>query len=348
MADHLVIMAGGSGNRLWPLSSPQKPKQFADLLGSGKPLLRLTYERFAPLFDSGNVWVVCSASHADLVGELLPEVPRGNILRETVARNTAPCVAYASWKIKSIDPKAVIVVTPCDHTVGDVEELLSVTRRCLQFARESDSMVTMGMKPTRPDTGYGYIEADLSEQVARHKGIYRVDSFHEKPDAETAQTYVAGVNYFWNAGIFVWSVSTIVNALRIYASPISSRFERLLPVYGTPGEQAAVDEAYGACESISIDRAVMEKADEIFCCPASFGWSDLGTWASLLEHSERDSMGNSVKGEVSLRHTRNCIIRLSPTAGKTVVEGLDGYVVAEQGGQLLICRLSEANDVGKP
>ncbi len=338
--NHLVIMAGGVGSRLWPISSEQMPKQFIDVLGCGRSLLQLTLDRFKGIVTEENTWVVTSERYAPIVHEQLPELPPMNILKEPFPRNTAPCIAYASWKIKSINPKANIVVAPSDHIVLDTEEFRNVIASSLNFAGESDSIVTLGMRPTRPDTGYGYIQLDMTASCPRNKNIYRVDAFHEKPDLETAQMYLADNNYFWNAGIFIWNVNTIVNALRIYANSISIEFEKLLDIYGTPQEQSEVNKAYAACERISIDYAVLERADEIFCYPASFGWSDLGTWKALHESARQDNQGNSIVGNVDVYETANCIIRM-PEKEKVIVQGLNGYIVAEKDGSLLICKLTE-------
>ncbi len=333
-------MAGGVGSRLWPLSSEQMPKQFIDLLGCGKSLIQLTLERFQGIVPAENTWVVTSAIYAPIVHEQLPQIPEQNILKEPVARNTAPCIAYASWKIKSINPKANIVVAPSDHVVADVEEFRRVLLASLQFASESDAIVTLGMKPTRPDTGYGYIQIDRSEACTSNRNIYRIDTFREKPDLDTAKAYVASDNFYWNAGIFIWNVSTIVNALRIYAHTISNGFERLLNIYGTLQEQEQVDRVYMSCPTISIDYAVLENADEVFCYPSSFGWSDVGTWKSLHDNSDLDLDRNSIVGNVDVYETRNSIIRLSDQK-KVVLQGLDGYIVAEHDGSLLVCSLDE-------
>jgi mannose-1-phosphate guanylyltransferase len=268
-------------------------------------------------------------------------MPRSNILCEPCRRNTAPCIAYVSWRIKSKDPKANIVVTPSDHIVVNVQEFQRVITQCMQFTADSDAIVTLGMKPSRPETGYGYIQADLSLSSLRNKEIFRVDSFREKPDLQTAIQYIQKNNYFWNAGIFIWNVSTIVNAFRIYQPKMAKIFESMLKIYGTEQEQEAINEKFPQCENISVDYAIMERAEEIFVCPADFGWSDLGTWGSLQQQSKRDLYGNAVIGnEVSLFETHNCIIHTTQER-KVVVQGLDGYIVAEQNGTLLICKLSE-------
>lgn len=341
ISNHLVIMAGGVGSRFWPMSTVERPKQFIDVLGVGRTLIQMTYDRFGDICRAENVWVVTNAKYRDIVSEQLPDIPKSNILCEPCRRNTAPCIAYVSWRIKSQDPKANIVVTPSDHIVTDTAEFRRVVTQCLSFTADSDAVVTLGMKPTRPETGYGYIQADLSYSSPRNKEIYRVDSFKEKPDLETAERYIKSKSYYWNAGIFIWSVGTIVNALRVYQPQLNAIFERLLPIYGTEKEQEEIDRHFPECESISIDYAVMEKAEEIFVCPADFGWSDLGTWGSLLTQTHHDVYGNSIIGQdVSVFETSNCIIH-TLNEKKVVVQGLDGFIVAETDDKLLICKFSE-------
>lgn len=339
--NHLVIMAGGVGSRFWPMSTKDKPKQFIDVLGVGRTLIQLTYDRFEPICPPENVWVVTNKKYVDIVKRQLPEIPVGNILCEPCRRNTAPCIAYVSWRIKNECPTANIVVTPSDHIVLNIPEFRRVISNSLSFTSETDAIVTLGMKATRPETGYGYIQADLTSSSPRNKEIFRVDSFREKPDLETAKKYLAENNYFWNAGIFLWSVRTIVNAFRIYQPALANIFESMSDVYGTDKEQDVIDERFPECENISVDYAIMEKAEEIFVCPADFGWSDLGIWGSLLVQTKHDTDGNSIIGDnVSVFETKNSIIH---TVGckQVVVQGLDGYIVAENDGRLLICKLSE-------
>ena len=339
--NHLVIMAGGVGSRFWPMSTVETPKQFIDVLGVGRTLIQQTSDRFKGICPPENIWVVTNKCYADLVREQLPDIPVENILLEPCRRNTAPCIAYVSWRIKMFDERANIVVTPSDHIVIEVIEFQRVINESMSFTSETDAIVTLGMKAVRPETGYGYIKADLSSNAPRHKEIYRVDSFREKPDLATATRYISEKSYFWNAGIFIWSVETIVNALRIYAPGINNIFERMKDVFGTTEEQARIDECYGDCDNISIDYAVMEKAEEKFVCPADFGWSDLGTWGALLLQSKRDMYGNSCIGaDVKTFETHNCIIHTAQEK-KVVVQGLDDYIVAEHDGTLLICKLSE-------
>ena len=318
--NHLVIMAGGVGSRFWPMSTPDCPKQFIDVLGVGRSLLQLTLDRFAGICNPENVWVVTNKKYADIVRRQLPEVPAENVLCEPCRRNTAPCICYVSWRIKAKDPKANVVVTPSDHVVMNTQEFRRVVEQCMKFTGETDAIITLGMKPTRPETGYGYIQADLSTSSPRNKEIFRVDSFREKPDHATALQYIRNKSYFWNAGIFIWSVSTIVNAFRMYSPAINKVFENLLPIYGTPQEQEEIDKRFPQCENISVDYAIM---------------------GSLMMQTKRDLYGNSIIGEnVYLFDTHNCIVH-TQNQQRVVVQGLDGYIIAEQDGKLLICKLAE-------
>lgn len=339
--NHIVIMAGGVGSRIWPMSVENKPKQFIDVLGVGRSLLQLTYDRFKGLCPNENVWIVTNKKYDAWIKEQLPEVPAENILLEPCRRNTAPCIAYVSWHIKAKDPEANLVITPSDHIVMDTAEFRRVITQCLKFTSETDAILTLGMKPNRPETAYGYIQADLSSSSPRNKEIFRIDTFREKPDLQTAQKYIQQNNFFWNAGIFIWSVSTIVNAFRIYSPAISKIFENMLSIYGTDKEQEMIDLHYPECENISVDYAIMEKAEEIFVCPASFGWSDLGSWSSLYMHTRHDLYGNSLIGpDINVYDTHNCMIHTTQEK-KVVVQGLDDYIVAEKDNLLLICKISE-------
>lgn len=334
-------MAGGIGSRFWPMSTEERPKQFIDVLGVGRTLIQMTLDRFRGVCPIENVWIVTNERYADLVHEQLPDVPVDHILQEPCRRNTAPCIAYVSWRIKMTDPKANVVVSPSDHIVTNVDEFRRVITSCLKFAGETDAVVTLGMKPTRPETGYGYIQADLTSNSPRNREIYRVDQFKEKPDLETAKHYISEHNFFWNAGIFVWSVETIVNALRVYAPRINNIFERIQNVMGTPQEQETINKVYPDCDNISIDYAVMENAEEIFVFPADFGWSDLGTWGSLLLQSQRDMYGNGLIGKnIHTFECRNCVVHTTQEK-KVILQGLDGYIVAEHDDTLLVCKLSE-------
>lgn len=339
--NYLVILAGGAGSRFWPISSEELPKQFLDILGCGRTLIQLTLERFNGLIPKENVWVVTAEKYREIVMEQLPEVPSSNILCEPCRRNTAPCICYVSWKIKKLNTKANIVVSPSDHLVVDIQAFQSAIDDSLSFAAETDAVVTLGLKPTRPETGYGYIKADLTYSSSRKHNIFRVDEFKEKPTLEIAKEYIQSPNYLWNSGIFIWNVNTIINAFRVYEPEVSSIFEGLMPYYGTDKEQNKIDESYPQCKNISVDYAILEKAEEIFVFPASFSWSDLGTWNSLREQSDMDKYGNVCIGDnITLYDTYNTIVHTC-NKKEVIVEGLDGYVVAEKEGKLLVCRLSE-------
>lgn len=339
MDNHIVIMAGGIGSRFWPMSTPECPKQFIDVTGCGKTLIQLTVERFGNLCPQENVWVVTSEKYIDIVHEQLPDVPKENILAEPCARNTAPCIAYACWKIKKNHPNANIVVTPSDALVIDTAEFQRVVGKAMRFTDGGSAIVTLGIKPSRPETGYGYIAAD--GPLASEKEILHVDAFKEKPNKETAEKYLAAGNYFWNAGIFVWNVRTITSVMRVYAPGIAQIFDRIYPDFYTERERETVSKLFPTCESISIDYAVMEKAEEIYVLPASFGWSDLGTWGALHGLLPQDKSGNAVVGQdIRLYESSNCIVH-APQERRVVVQGLDGYIIAEKDDTLLICRLEE-------
>lgn len=339
--NHVVIMAGGVGSRFWPMSTPDYPKQFVDVFGSGRTFIQMTFDRFKGLVEPENVWVVTSERYANIVKEQLPEIPTSNILLEPCRRNTAPCIAYVSWRIKVKDPQANLVITPSDHLITDVYEFQRVIKSALNFTAETDAIVTLGMKPTRPETGYGYIKADLGAVSLRNKEIYRVDEFKEKPNLETAKEYIKNKEYFWNSGLFIWNVETIVNALRVYAPDVSNIFESQQSVYGTDKEQEVINKVFPTCPSISIDYAVMENADEIFVFPSDFGWSDVGTWGSLHTLAPVDANGNNAVGEnIKFYESKNCVVHTTEEK-RVIIQGLDGYIVAEKNDTLLICKLEE-------
>ena len=344
-SNHVVIMAGGIGSRFWPMSTAETPKQFIDVLGCGKSLLQLTFERFADICPLENVWILTTQKYAPMVKEQLPMVQDDHILKEPCRRSTAPWIASAAWKIKKLDPNANMVVTPSDHFVADITEFRRVVKSSLEFVNASDSILTIGIKPTRPETGYGYIEAVLGSATLSNKEVFRVDSFKEKPTLDVAQAFIAKNNFYWNSGIFIWNVSTIVNAFRIYQSPMATIFESLMPYYFTPEEQERVDEKFPECRNISVDYAIMERAEEIFVLPANFGWSDLGTWFSLYSNLAKDMNNNvSLGTDISFAESHNCVV---DTRGmkKVMVIGIDDCIVAENEGNLLVCKMSEENRI---
>ena len=337
MDTHVVIMAGGIGSRLWPLSTPEVPKQFIDVLGVGMSLLQLTVERFLPVCDPDKFWVVTSEKYVDIVKEQLPAIPDDQILAEPEARNTAPCIAYACWKIAQRHPNANIVVTPADALVLKTSDFADVIRKALAATDGTDAIVTVGIAPTRPETGYGYIHAADAVQGE----VVKVSEFKEKPDVETAEAYVKDGHYFWNAGIFVWNVKTIMRQLRAYAPQISGVMDTIAPALFTSAEASVLRKYFPTCEKISIDYAVMEKSRNIYVIAGDLGWSDLGSWGSIKTHIVPDEEGNSVVGgDVRLFGCKDCFVH---AAGEktVVVEGLEGYIVAESADRLLVCRLSQ-------
>ncbi|MCI1640751.1 MAG: mannose-1-phosphate guanylyltransferase [Bacteroidales bacterium] len=334
---HVVIMAGGIGSRLWPVSTPENPKQFIDLLGTGKSLIRMTFERFLPVCDISRFWVVTSGKYAGKVREQLPDIPEDHILSEPEPRNTAPCIAYACRKISVKNPDANIVVTPSDAIVLNKEKFIDVIDKALDFTSDSSSIVTIGIKPDRPETGYGYIKAggDVST------GVMKVSEFKEKPDVRTARKYLADGNYYWNAGIFVWNVRTIMSELGKYAPGISKVMDRLEPYLYSDREAVALKELFPLCDKISIDYAVMEKSTDIYVIAGDLEWSDLGSWAPMMKYIPAAGDGNRiVGGDVRMYDCRNCIVHAS-NENVVIVEGLEGYIVAHNNGNLLVCRLSD-------
>ena len=330
-------MAGGVGSRFWPMSTPECPKQFIDVLGIGKSLLQLTVERFKGSVPMSNVWIVTSVHYLYMVRRQLPTVPVEQILLEPCMRNTAPCIAYVTWKIYKKYPDANIVVSPADHIVIDTSEFSNVIRKGLDFVRADNNILTLGMMPTRPETGYGYIKS--TEKFFGQP--IKVDKFKEKPDLQTAQRYVSEGNYYWNAGIFFWNISTLMTAMRLNAPDLADIFDRLSPYFYTQQEQEMVNEMFPQCRSISVDYAIMEKADNAYVLPASFGWSDLGTWGSLHQQLSHDERNNAyVGGDIKLIESEDCIVRM-PEGKKVVIQGLKGYIIAEKDDRLLICRLED-------
>lgn len=335
--NHIVIMAGGIGSRFWPMSTPEYPKQFIDVMGTGRTLIQMTVDRFAPICPMSNFWVVTSEKYIDIVKQQLPDIPAENILAEPEARNTAPCIGYACWKIKKHHANANIVVTPSDALVINTTEFQRVISDALKFTQSSNAIVTIGIKPSRPETGYGYIAAS-DEKVINE--IVKVCEFKEKPDLATAEQYLAEGNYFWNAGIFVWNVNTITDAMQRYTPALATIMEEMSSSFYTSQEQELVGRLFPTCDKISIDYAVMEKSDDIYTLPAEFGWSDLGSWGSLRTLLPQTEEGNASVGlDVRFYNSKNCVVHTQEVK-KVVVEGLNGYIVAEKGGQLLVCFLA--------
>ena len=335
--NHIVIMAGGVGSRFWPLSTPEYPKQFIDILGCGRTLIQLTVDRFKGIAPMSNFWVVTNAAYVDIVKQQIPDMPASHILAEPAARNTAPCIAWACWSIKKEDPQANVVVTPADAVVMNPEEFRRVIKNALAFTEGNNAIVTIGIKPSRPETGYGYVEAiPHSALDAESTEIQHVSAFKEKPSLEVAEQYLKAGNYLWNAGIFVWNIDTITESILKYKSNIAADMDKI----ASTGDVAGI---FPTCEKISIDFAVMEPAaadGKVYTHPADFGWSDLGNWASLHDKLTKDAAGNGAVGNIKLFECTNCVVH-AEDAKKVVLQGLDGYIVSEKNGQILVCKKSE-------
>ncbi len=339
-------MAGGIGSRFWPKSTTSRPKQFLDIFGTGRSLLRQTYDRFARVCLPGNIFVVTLDSYVDLVKEHIPEMDPANILAEPIRRNTAPCIAYACFKIRAINPNANIVVSPSDHYVGDEFGFEMTISRGLQFTQFSQGILTIGIIPTRPETGYGYIQIDgRSDQnpLAIHE-VTKAKLFAEKPEYDMAKTFIESREFFWNAGIFMWNVNVIIEAFKKHLPDIYALFAADGDIYNTDRERDFVCKAYSECPHISIDYGVMENHDNVYVIPALFPWSDLGTWRSLYENSLKDANGNVVNCDRTIiEDTTGTIINCNGRL--VVVEGLHDYIVAESDGVLLVIPRSNEKDI---
>ena len=334
-------MAGGVGSRFWPMSTPEKPKQIIDVLGVGKSLIQLTVERFDNVIAIENVWVVTSEKYKDIVMEQLPEVPEDQILLEPCMRNTAPCIEYVSRKIYAKYPEANLVFSPADHIILDVVSFKGVIERALDYTRNNDVILTLGMMPSRPETGYGYIKSLPTESGS----IQKVEAFKEKPNLETAKAYLEEGGYYWNAGIFIWNVKMVVNTIANLVPELSRVFDKIEPHFYTEQEQEIINQYFPTCPNISIDYAVMEKSKDVFVYPACFGWSDLGTWGSLYTHLEQDKKHNATVGQnINLVDCKNCIVH-TPSERKVVIQGLDNYIIAENDNTLLICKKEDEQKI---
>lgn len=342
-----VIMAGGVGSRFWPLSRSAKPKQFLDILGTGKSLLRQTYDRFIRLLPPENILIVTSLDYGDLVRKQIPEIPENNVLLEPFRRNTAPCIAYACHKIKRMNPAARIIVAPSDHLIIKEDIFLEVVRKGLDFVGQENALLTLGVTPGRPETGYGYIQVDReeTEMDLKERSISKVKTFTEKPDYKMAKVFVESGDFYWNAGIFFWSIESILYALQRYLPEVDAVFSEGDKIYFTSEEEKFIAEAYAGCKNISIDYGVMEKAGNVFVLTSDFGWSDLGTWGSLYEQKKKDNEGNSVVGEKVMTYDlENCIINI-PDDKLVVLQGLKNYIVVESDGVLLICKMKDEQKI---
>lgn len=334
--NYVVIMAGGIGSRFWPYSRNHNPKQFLDIFGIGKSLLRMTYERFLPIAPKENIFIVSNDLYEDKIREQLPELDPDQILLEPNRRNTAPCIAYASFKIAKKNPNACIVVTPSDHAIFNEGAYHDSIRKGLAHASSYNDLITLGIPPNRPETGYGYIQfiADSDKEVKK------VKTFTEKPQLELAQKFLESGDFVWNSGIFIWSVAAIIEAFNQHLPDLSETFQHISDRFYSEHETGAIREAYSHCKNISIDYGVMEKASNVYVVLGNFGWSDLGSWNSLHEILEKDQEGNVVKANTLLYDCENNLVQ-GPKEKLIVIQGLDGYLVNDTGDVLLVCKLDQ-------
>ncbi len=329
-------MAGGIGSRFWPVSTQEFPKQFHDILGTGETLIQQTYRRLRQISEAEHVLVVTHKNYVELVAEQLPELPRKNIIAEPARRNTAPCITYAAYRIAAEDPTATMLIAPSDHLISNDEEFTRIARLAAKEASGSKMLFTLGIKPHRPDTGYGYIQfVDLQEDP--NSEVKLVKTFTEKPDLEMANKFLESGDFLWNSGIFIWSVSTFMHEINEHLHDLYTTFESGADKFGTDEERQFVEKIYPASENESIDYGLLEKSHHVYVIPSSFGWSDLGTWSSLHEHAQRDENNNAMLAQRGVLYdTQNCMIKV-PSEKLVVVEGLDGFIVVEEGNSLLIC-----------
>ena len=347
MNNYCIIMAGGIGSRFWPLSKDNYPKQFLDILGTGKSFIQSTYERFSPVIPDENFLVVTNKAYKQLVLEHLPMLHPDQVLCEPARRNTAPCIAYAAYHIQSRCKEANIVVTPADHLVTNEVEFQRIIRLGFDFlTKNQNALMTIGIKPSRPETGYGYIQCGSrrDEVGSRNEEVVKVEMFKEKPDYETAVKFVSEGNYLWNSGIFLWTLDGIMQAFKQYLPEMVEVFEKGKNDFGTANEQAFIDAHFIESPNISIDYGVMEKSPNTFTIPADFGWSDIGTWGSLFTHAKKDDAGNALRGKVVSVDNKNTIINIEEGT-EAVVEGLEDYLVAYRDHSLLVCKLHDEQQI---
>jgi len=331
---YVAIMAGGIGSRFWPMSRTAYPKQFLDVLNTGKTLVQWTYERYAKFIPAENIYIVTSEEYVDIVKTQLPLLPFDNILAEPSKKNTAPCIAYVSFKLAQMNPDARFLVAPSDHLILEEDRFQTIALQALDFVEHIKALVTLGIQPTHPNTGYGYIQYEGLEVT---KGVFKVKTFTEKPDLEIATSFLESGDFLWNAGIFAWKASSILAAFEKHQPEMYELFDQEKIHFNTPEEKQAIQRIYPLCTNISIDIAVMEKANNVYVMPSSFGWSDLGTWNSAYENMEKDYLGNAVASDnVIVIDATKCMIN-SPKDKLVVVQGLDDFIVVDTKDVLLIC-----------
>ena len=341
--NYALIMAGGVGTRLWPVSRQQFPKQFQDVLDVGSTLLQLTFRRLSEVCAPENIYIISNADYKPLIKAQLPSISDAQILSEPQLRNTAPCIAYAFHKISQQAPDANLIVAPADHLILDQRGFNQAVNLAFEAVANHDILVTFGISPTRPDTGYGYIEYNTT---TRQNGLYKVKAFKEKPDLDTAKAFLEAGNYVWNSGIFVWNVQAIRKSYEKNLPEVNALFAAGKDIYYTDKENDFILQTYSRCINISVDYGILEKADNVHVIPVDFGWSDLGTWKSVFDHQEKDSNGNYTQGQVFTYDTKDTLIKV-PADKITIVQGLTNYIVVEHNGVLMICNKDQEQMVKK-
>lgn len=339
---YVAIMAGGIGSRFWPMSRTAYPKQFLDILNTGKTLIQWTFERYASFIPKENIFVVTSEEYSDIVAAQLPDMPVENILAEPSKKNTAPCVAYIAFKLMQKNPNASLVVAPSDHMILDGETFTSITKTALDFVDNNESFITLGIKPTYANTGYGYIQYDTT---AVEGDIYKVKTFTEKPNLEIARTFIESGDFLWNAGIFVWKAKDVVNEFAAQQPEMFELFDAEKNNFNTPAEKDAINRIYPQCTSVSIDYAIMEKAKSVCVIPSSFGWSDLGTWNSAYDNLEKDYLGNAVASDSTIVIDATKCMVSAPKGKVVVLQGLDDFIIVDTKDALLICKKDKEQDI---
>jgi mannose-1-phosphate guanylyltransferase len=343
---HCVIMAGGIGSRFWPLSRTSKPKQFIDILGTGKTLLQQTFMRMNKICLSENITIVTSQIYRDIVLEQLPEISEAQVILEPMRRNTAPCISFANYKIKQKNPNAIIIVAPSDHLILNEDKFVETIKNAINFAAQNDALLTLGIKPSRPETGYGYIQVGVSADK-HNPNLKKVKTFTEKPNLELAKVFVESGEFYWNSGLFIWSLNSISNAFEKHLPEVDGIFKDISSQFGKSNERSFVERAYSECRNVSIDYGIMEKADNVFVICSEFGWSDLGTWGSLYSHSNKDSNHNAINGKnVMLYESKNTLVNV-PTDKLVILQGLDDYIVVESDDILLVCKMQDEQEIKK-
>jgi mannose-1-phosphate guanylyltransferase len=338
-------MAGGVGSRFWPLSRSNKPKQFLDILGLGKSLIQLTYDRFKKIIPEENILIVTHEDYEKLIYQHIPGIKKEQLLLEPMRKNTAVCLAYSNFKIFKDNPKANLIVAPSDHLILREDEFLRVIEHGLDFTSKNQALLTIGIQPSRPETGYGYIQANGEKFISENSNIHKVKTFTEKPNIDMAKVFYESGEFFWNSGIFIWSLESIMHSFELFMPDLNNQFSESIELLNTPKEKEFIANLYPKSKSISIDYAIMEKAENVYVLTADFGWSDLGTWGSLYTHLDKDENANTLTGKnIFLYNSKNCVVNI-PDDKLAVLHGLEDYIVVESNNVLLVCKKEDEQKI---